>query len=132
MHYLRWQRRGTADTLRYDRKAALARFVARIERREIDECWPWLGTVLRTGYGQVCIFGRAQSVHRVAHELFVGPIPDDYVVDHVWSRGCRRRDCVNPFHLEAVTASENSRRAANSARYLPGTAWTGGRRKDVA
>ena len=41
--------------------------------------------------------------HRAAYELFVGPIPSGYEIDHL----CRVRDCVNPDHLEAVTRREN-------------------------
>jgi len=41
--------------------------------------------------------------HRVAWELIRGPIPSDMTIDHL----CRNRGCVNPVHLEVVTATEN-------------------------
>jgi hypothetical protein len=44
--------------------------------------------------------------HRFAYELLVGPIPEGLVIDHL----CRNRRCVNPAHLEPVTAEENWRR----------------------
>jgi len=71
-------------------------------------CWPWTGAMeKKTGYGRVKFRGKARMAHRVAYELAVGPIPAGLQVDHVRARGCRRRDCVNPAHLEAVSQREN-------------------------
>ena len=47
-------------------------------------------------------------VHRVVYEAAVGPILGE--LDHVWSAGCRHKDCHNPDHLEDVTHEENVRR----------------------
>ena len=41
--------------------------------------------------------------HRVAYELFIGPIPDGLELDHL----CRHRNCINPAHLEAVPHQVN-------------------------
>lgn len=46
------------------------------------------------------------GAHRVAYELFVGPIPDGLELDHL----CRVRNCINPDHLEAVTHQVNVER----------------------
>ncbi|MFJ2662519.1 HNH endonuclease signature motif containing protein [Arthrobacter koreensis] len=45
-------------------------------------------------------------VHRVAYELFSGPIPNGLVLDHL----CRNRGCFNPNHLEPVTRAVNNLR----------------------
>jgi hypothetical protein len=66
----------------------------------------WMGSQDGHGYGQVNVDGIPTKAHRVAFELHVGPIPDGLHIDHL----CRVRLCVNPAHLEPVTAAENTRR----------------------
>lgn len=73
-------------------------------------CWRWTGAHVPKGYGQMRVNGQRQAVHRLAHEVWIGPIPEGYEVDHVHEAGCVHRDCVNPAHLEAVTHAENVRR----------------------
>ena len=41
----------------------------------------------------------------------IGPIPQGLQLDHL----CRVRACVNPWHLEPVTALVNSRRSSAGA-----------------
>lgn len=67
-------------------------------------CWIWTGTQVRGGYGQVT----HRTAHRVLYEIHVGPVPDGLQLDHL----CFQTACVNPEHLEPVTAAENMRRAA--------------------
>jgi hypothetical protein len=69
-------------------------------------CWLWTGGVQPNGYGRVRVFGVAMFAHRFAFELLKGPIPDGLQLDHL----CRVRHCVNPEHLEPVTARVNQRR----------------------
>lgn len=74
-----------------------------------DACWPWLAGLDGDGYGR---FSAALAIsvpaHRVAWELEHGePFPDGLVTDHL----CRRRDCVNPRHIEAVTQLVNLHRS---------------------
>lgn len=73
--------------------------------RQNGECWEWQGQ-LRYGYGKTHVSGVQYSAHRWFYERFVGPIPEGLQIDHL----CRNRKCVAPWHLEAVTALENSRR----------------------
>lgn len=84
-----------------------------------DGCWVWTGAVSNKGYGQFCSSGRTRSAHRVAYELYVGPIPAGHQIDHTCHNTdadcpgglCRHRRCVNPAHLEPVTQSANMLRA---------------------
>jgi hypothetical protein len=46
--------------------------------------------------------------HRVVYEILVGPIPSGLQLDHI----CSVPWCVNPDHLEPVTAKENTRRGS--------------------
>lgn len=68
-------------------------------------CWAWDGYVAPNGYGAVTSVERGgpQLMHRVAYEIAKGPIPKGLQIDHL----CRVRCCINPDHLEAVTASTN-------------------------
>jgi len=79
-----------------------ARFWAKVERLTSDECWAWNGCRDRAGYGKM----REGRAHRISYELNVGPIPAGLTIDHL----CGNKWCVNPAHLEAVTAGENVRR----------------------
>jgi hypothetical protein len=82
-----------------------------------EGCWPWQGSTFKSsGYGQIHVRLRAGKwsstvAHRVAYEIYRGPIPDGSVLDHL----CRNRSCVNPAHLEAVDDRTNILRGTGFA-----------------
>ena len=83
-----------------------ARFMSYVNQTE--DCWEWRGSAHGSDrrYGGFTLNGRRQYAHRVAYQLFVGPIPEGLELDHL----CRNRWCVRPDHLEPVTHQENMRR----------------------
>lgn len=105
-----------------------ARLWAKIDRRGPDDCWPWLASKSKNGYGNIGKggwHGGLVKAHRAVYELVIGPIPDGYVVDHTCHKkdscsagvDCPHRGCCNPAHLEAVTPAVNTERG-NSGKSL--------------
>lgn len=86
------------------------RFWARIESGDGD-CWLWTGGTSTAGYGYVTIAGDKHLCHRLAYELMVGEIPAGLQLDHL----CRVPRCVNPEHLDPVTAWVNNMRSNSLA-----------------
>ena len=94
--------------LEADRKQVVERFESKFSPEPTSGCWIWLGYLDFGGYGAFWLRGKLRGAHRVAYELWKGPIlhRPDLAVDHL----CSLRCCVNPDHLEAVTSRENARR----------------------
>ena len=96
------------DALRSLQEQA-SRFWTKVDKRPhmSDGCWLWMASKRNSkGYGQFWADGKIVPAHRWAYEQFKGPIPDGLQIDHL----CRTPACVNPAHLEAVTAKENNNR----------------------
>lgn len=65
------------------------------------DCWIWSGRTT-DGYGTSSKY----LVHRLTYEALICDIPEGLDLDHL----CLVTRCANPWHLEPVTRSENSRR----------------------
>lgn len=81
------------------------RFWAKVDKRGDEECWPWLSTKSRDGYGQVNVRGRMRLAHRVGWMLIHGEDPGEL---HVLHR-CDNPPCQNPSHWFKGTHLDNMR-----------------------
>ena len=99
-------------------RETLARFsrLYRVEQLPMigSPCWVWTGPTMPNGYGKVRPGPgqRERAAHVVAFEHYVGEVEPGMQLDHL----CRNRPCVNPQHLEPVTASVNTDRQDHANR----------------
>ena len=85
----------------YPRQSIKDRFEIKITKGENEyDCWEWLGKKEKQGYG---VLGRSSLAHRIAYELFIGPIAKNYQVNHK----CNSKSCCNPKHLYLGSQKEN-------------------------
>jgi hypothetical protein len=92
------------------RRAAIAkavdRWLVRIQEDPENGCWLWPGSLNDQGEGLVCfnLGGKQRNLpaHRAFYLALVGPVPSGKVLRST----CRRSDCVNPAHREALTRGE--------------------------
>ena len=108
-------------------RAEMARF-RRYAIPQANGCWMWTGAHgTKAGYGhfQPGAGQPRHMAHKWSYQAFTGPIPEGMQVDHkchtedltcAGGAECPHRRCVNPAHLEAVSASENTKRQRHYAR----------------
>lgn len=89
----------------HGRRDPAQQFWSKIDKENESGCWIWTGARSH-GYGDFSVGRRVIRAHRFSYEMLVGPIPEGLEIDHL----CKRRECVNPDHLEPVTSRENNLR----------------------
>lgn len=77
---------------------------------DTGDCWLWTGTRSQR-YGHFFNGKSRVPAHRWLWEYVYGQVPDSLELDHL----CRNPRCVNPTHLEAVTARINNLRGIGPA-----------------
>ncbi len=99
------------------RKTIIERLLSHVSPEPNCGCWLWTASLDTKGYGQINIgSGAVKTIMACAHrQMYIaikGAIPEGLELDHL----CRVRCCVNPDHLEPVTAAENIHRSIRSRK----------------
>lgn len=82
-------------------------------RQDASGCWVWTGSTTRRGWhGRISVNHHLVMAHRVAYELWVGPIPEGLKVLH----RCDNPPCCNPMHLFLGTQRDNMQDAGRKGR----------------
>lgn len=83
---------------------AIARFEAKVVPVPWSGCHLWLGALNDSGYGIFSLkAGLLVRAHHFSFELHRRRVPRGKILRHQ----CDVRCCVNPWHLEPGTASQN-------------------------
>lgn len=88
----------------------LKRFISKINICSDDECWLWLASRSKNGYGQFSLNDTMVKAHRVAYFLNHGELPlynnegEELIVCH----SCDIKICCNPKHLFLGTFRNNT------------------------
>jgi len=99
------------------RKPIQERFENLFYMEPISGCWLWTGTTIGKGYGVFRTIPTIKTVaHRVAWQLYRGPIPNGMWVLHK----CDTPSCVNPLHLFLGNRNDNSKDMVIKGRSLRG------------
>jgi len=91
----------------------VVRFVSKVVTGKEDECWPFVGSVDKCGYGRFhtsLTSGSQILAHRAAFAIEHGYLPEA-VCHH-----CDNPPCCNPAHLFGGTQMDNNRDMAAKGR----------------
>lgn len=104
------------------------RFLEKINPTPTQEgCLEWTACKNKAGYGQIGSNGNRLRAHRVAYEMFVGPIPEGLCVLH----RCDNPSCVNHARLFLGTRTDNMADRKAKGRYPVGEAHRCARHTDA-
>lgn len=81
---------------------------------KVGDCHLWQGPLDKDGYGTFYFRRKNRRAHRVAWYLLHGEVGSEMVINHT----CRNRNCVNPQHLQRITATENALKDSSSICYV--------------
>lgn len=91
----------------------IQRFWSKVDKRGPDECWPWLGRITPSGYGDMNVSSKPVRVGRISLFLASGVDPFPLLACHTCEDryppgdvGYRR--CCNGNHLYAGTNRQNA------------------------
>ena len=104
-HYQRFRKTGSYldEYLKNDSQLSVKE---RLEKNGIikeNGCIEWAKQRDTDGYGRISIKNYPHMVHRVAYEIYIGPIPPGMLVCHK----CDNPSCFNHAHLFLGTGKEN-------------------------
>ena len=82
----------------------IERFWKYVDKRGVDECWPWKALRNKAGYGRIVLSGKHYIAHRIAYYLHFGEDPVPFLMCH----HCDNPPCCNPAHCFKGSHAENS------------------------
>jgi hypothetical protein len=103
----------------------------RIVERFVEQpngCWHHPSVPTKVGYAQTKFgwpIAKSTLIHRLSWMHFNGDIPEGMVLDHLChdpsacegGTSCEHRRCVNPEHLQLVSASDNSKKTVRVLKF---------------
>ena len=89
------------------------------------DCWLWIASKDKDGYGQITVGGKVKKAHRLVVEMDGSDVPSGMCVLH----HCDTPSCVRLDHLYIGTMADNVRDRDNRKRRAPPKGEKNGRAK---